>query len=288
MRIKNKTKIAILLGAYNAEEYIKEQLDSVISQTYKDFTLYIRDDASKDNTYSLISEFAESYNNVVIIEDDLGNLGCNGNYFHLLSLIDSDYYMFCNADDFWVKDKIELSVEEMEKAEQKYPYSPIIIHTDLAITNKNLKIIHNSLWNYNNLDPAKINTYNKIGVCNTVAGATMLFNKYVRNITFPVSSHTPFFDHWMSLQTRKHNGILVPLYRPLVYYRQIGTNLAAINLGNKNTIKYKIKNLGETYNKNMKEARMLKQIGWGGYIKYIFYKAIIFSSLRFKISKAKK
>jgi len=282
---KNNRNIAILLGVYNAEKYILEQLNSIMNQSYKDFTLYIRDDASSDSTLSKIIEFAQNYSNIKIINDSLGNLGCNGNYFHLLSLVDSNYYMFCNADDFWADNKIELSMKEMEEAERKHINSPIIVHTDLAVTDENLNILHESLWKFNNLDPKGIDSFNKIGVCNTVAGATMLFNPKVKEITFPVNNFAPFFDHWMSLQTRKHNGIIIPVYRPLVYYRQIGTNLAAINLGEKNTISYKIKNIKEIFKINKKEALMLKRIGWGGYIKYLFYKIKIFALLRFREHK---
>jgi len=280
---KNKNKIAILVGIYNAEKYIEEQLHSIMCQTNNDYTVYIRDDASQDNTLLIVSRFIENYDNIVLIKDDLGNLGCNGNYFHLLSMIDSDYYMFCNADDYWVDNKIELSMKEMEKAENEYPDLPIIIHTDLAITDQNLNIIYDSLWNYDNLDPKYIQSFNEIGVCNTVAGATMLFNKKVKDITFPVNQYAPFFDHWMALQTIKNGGIIIPIYKSLVYYRQIGTNLGLLNIGTKNTIKYKIRNIKEVYKTNKKQAIMLKRIGWGSTIKYLFYKFKIFSALRLRL-----
>lgn len=283
MIYKNENKIAILLGAYNAEKYIEEQLLSVVSQTYEDYTLYIRDDDSTDNTLSIIKEFSEKYDNIVLIEDDLGNLGCNGNYFHLLLIVESEYYMFCNADDFWVDSKISLSIKEMLDSKKKYAGLPVIIHSDLAITNANLNIIHNSWWDTNNLDPSKITSYNEFGVCNTIAGATMLFNKEVKDITYPVSCFAPFFDHWMALKTKEYGGVTIPIYQSLVYYRQIGTNLAAVNLGDKNTIIYKIKNIAEVYKINMNQAVMLKKIGWGGYLKYMFYKIKIFTMLRFNI-----
>lgn len=280
--IINKKKIAILLGVYNAEKYIVEQLDSVLCQTYQDFTLYIRDDASIDNTLALISKFITNYDNIILIKDNFGNLGCNGNYFHLLSIIDSDFYMFCNADDFWVDNKIELSMIEMEKLKNYYSDFPIIIHSDLSVTDEKLNVIHESLWRFNNLDPKEIKSYNELGVCNTVAGATMLFNRKVKELTFPVNPFAPFFDHWMSLQTKKHGGIIIPIYKPLVFYRQIGSNLAAVNIGEKNTILYKIRNIAKVYKINKKEAIMLKRIGWGSFFKYVFYKIKIFSTLRLK------
>lgn len=280
----NQKKVAILLGAYNAEKYIKEQIDSIIDQSFDNWTLFLRDDNSSDNTLQILRQYAEQYENIIVIEDSLGNLGCNGNYFHLLNLIDAEYYMFCNADDFWIKDKIKMSLEKMCLAEKKInsKEKPIIIHTDLSITDDSLNIIYNSLWDYDRLDPAEMYTFDKTGVCNTIAGATMLFNNPTKKITFPVSPFAPFFDHWMALKVLQAGGIILPIYTPTVLYRQIGTNLAAINMGRKNTLGYKIRNIKKIIKINFKEAKMLKKIGWGGYGKYFVIKIYVFLKLRLK------
>lgn len=278
----NSKKIAIILGAYNAEKYIAEQIDSIITQTYKCWDLYIRDDSSQDATLDIIRKYSQTYDNIHIIYDDFGNLGCNGNYFWILQNVEADYYMFCNADDYWTKDKIELSFLKMINLEKLHSNEiPIIVHTDLIIADHELNVIHKSLWKYNNLDPKDMYSYNRIGVCNTVAGATMFFNEKVKKITFPVSVHAPFFDHWMALKVLELKGVIVPIYQATVYYRQIGTNLAAVNLGNSNTFFYKFRNIKKVVNINLNEARMLKNIKWGGYLKYIYFKMQVFIELRF-------
>ena len=55
--IKNSTSIAILMATYNGEQFIREQLDSLFAQTYTDWTLFVRDDGSKDNTISIIESY---------------------------------------------------------------------------------------------------------------------------------------------------------------------------------------------------------------------------------------
>lgn len=279
--MKNITKVAILLGAYNAEYYIAEQLDSLLNQTYKDWTLYIRDDASTDNTKNIIQKYANENSNIVILEDLMGNLGCNGNYFHILELVESEYYMFCNADDYWLPNKVEISVKHLDELTQKFIDKAIIVHTDLALTDENLNIIEPSLWKFDNLIPEKFNNYNDIGICNTVAGATAIFNQKSKEVSLPPHPDAPFFDHWMALQVLKNKGIVFPVHTPSMYYRQIGTNLAAISLGDENTILFKLKNLGKVIDKNEKDAMMLKAVGWGGYVKYFYYKIRVFSILRF-------
>ncbi len=230
MQTKN---IAILMGVYNAEKYVAQQIDSIISQTYQEWKLYIRDDASTDNTLSILKDYASKNDKIILIQDAKGNLGCNGNYFHLLSVVNSEYYAFCNADDYWKNDKLNVSVNALKNEEIKHPNKPIVIHTDLSIADENLKIIYESLWKFDNLVPENVYSYNKIGVCNPVAGATMLFNEKVRQLTFPAPFDRPFFDHWMALKVAENNGIFVPIRIPSVLYRQIGSNLAAIMVGKK-------------------------------------------------------
>ena len=277
----NSTKIAILLGVYNGELYIKEQIESLLKQSFQDWTLYIRDDGSTDNTLKIINDFAIKIDKVVVLVDTDGNLGCNGNYFRLLSMIDSKYYMFCNADDYWFPFKIEMSYNRMLHEEEYNINKPIIVHTDLSISDKNLNIISESYWISTNTNPEKFKTYNKFGICPVVAGATMFFNKAVKDLSFPFPDFAPFFDHWISLKILDVGGVISTIHKSTISYRQIGTNLAAVLIGNENTLYSKIRSFNKVVKINIKEATMLKKIGWGGYIKYIYIKVIVIFTLRF-------
>ena len=75
---KNAT-VAILMATYNGEKYIKEQIESILNQTYQNFVLYIRDDNSKDDTNKIIDEYEEKYSNrVVKVKDDrIAKGACN-------------------------------------------------------------------------------------------------------------------------------------------------------------------------------------------------------------------
>ena len=65
----NPRKIAILMAAYNAEQFIAEQIDSILNQSYSNWTLYIRNDASKDHTGKIISDYCLSYPDRIIEVD---------------------------------------------------------------------------------------------------------------------------------------------------------------------------------------------------------------------------
>ena len=57
----NDPKVHILLSTYNGSHYILEQLNSILQQTYQNFTLFIRDDGSSDNTLALIDQYKKQH-----------------------------------------------------------------------------------------------------------------------------------------------------------------------------------------------------------------------------------
>ena len=54
-------KIDILMATYNGEKYLREQIDSILNQTFKDFNLIICDDCSKDSTKDILEEYNKNY-----------------------------------------------------------------------------------------------------------------------------------------------------------------------------------------------------------------------------------
>ena len=72
-------KISIALATYNGSIYIKNQLDSIFNQTYKDFNIIVRDDNSKDHTLEILKSY-----NIEIINTDK-NLGAKKSFSILLN-----------------------------------------------------------------------------------------------------------------------------------------------------------------------------------------------------------
>ena len=139
-------KIVILLATYNGEKYIKEQLDSILLQTYSNIEVIARDDMSNDKTLEIL----KSYN--INIVKSIENLGVKKSFSELLNYAsrnsNSDYFMFCDQDDIWEKRKIELTLRKMLEMEKKSPSIPILVHTDLNVVDSCLNIIDNSMWTY--------------------------------------------------------------------------------------------------------------------------------------------
>ena len=108
--------ITILLATYNSSRYIRELIDSILNQTYKEWNLVVRDDLSKDDTVAIISEYIKQHPSKISILDNHGeSKRAYLNFVELLKNVESEYYMFCDHDDVWLPNKIELSIKRMKE-----------------------------------------------------------------------------------------------------------------------------------------------------------------------------
>lgn len=112
-------KVAVLISTYNGEKYLREQLDSILNQTYKNIEIVIRDDGSQDSTVEIVKEYKQNYKNIILEQGQ--NVGFIKSFFKLLELAEADYYAYCDQDDFWMENKVELAVQTLEKADNSKP-----------------------------------------------------------------------------------------------------------------------------------------------------------------------
>lgn len=116
-------KVYVLLSTYNGENYIRCQLDSIFNQTYKNITIYVRDDGSTDRTKEILHEYQSRKDKgvrLIVIEDTYGNLGYVKSFLRIVrSVPHANYYAFCDQDDFWMPKKIEYAVDELGKKDSK-------------------------------------------------------------------------------------------------------------------------------------------------------------------------
>lgn len=214
--------LAILLSTYNGEKYLPEQLDSLIRQTFKNWVLFVRDDNSNDKTLEIIQKYSKQHANIVLIEDDCGNLGTRNSFFKLLQEVEADYYMFCDQDDVWKKDKVLTTFLELKSLEKKHPNQPALVFSDLTVVNKDLDILSFSMWQYTKLINVMEPKY--LAGINLATGCTVVFNKFARNKALDYQNINLLHDSLLSLVTYKH-GIIKPIFKPLIFYRQHGDNV---------------------------------------------------------------
>lgn len=126
--------IDIIIPNYNKAKYLKECLESVINQTYKNWKIYLIDDFSNDDSRRILNDY-RSYDNIKLIFTDKNygphhcrNLG--------IEQSNSDYVAFLDSDDFWPKEKLNLQIKDMLKNDLDFTYTDISYFKDSTVKKK--------------------------------------------------------------------------------------------------------------------------------------------------------
>lgn len=234
-------QITVLLAAYNGSKYVRQMIDSVLAQDYKDFLLVLSDDCSKDDTPQILDEYAARYpDKVVHYRSGLRFGNAQNHFLHLLQQFRSTpYIMFCDQDDYWHPDKITKTLQKMQEIEQ--PEIPAMVHTDLQVVDGQLQPMDASFMHFSKLKGDRLQL-NALLVQNVVTGCTMMVNKPLADLA---CSHLPgdgilMHDWWLALIAAAM-GTAGYLPEATIDYRQHGNNV----VGAKNTrsVSYILKKL---------------------------------------------
>jgi glycosyltransferase involved in cell wall biosynthesis len=225
-------KIVILLSAYNGEDYLAEQLDSLLNQTYSNFIIIIRDDASTDSTEQIINHYEErNQGKIHKLSGTNSNVGPSSSFGLLIKYAIKEkialglsrlYMMLCDQDDIWIEEKLEIQMLAMLNAERKSPDAPVIVHSDLKVVDESKEVIAESFVEYQGLEVER-NKFTNIVISNLVTGCTTLFNEELAQIALPIPGNAIMHDWWLAL-TASVFGRVIFIDMPLVEYRQHQNN----------------------------------------------------------------
>lgn len=248
------------MATYNGEPYLRPQMDSILHQSNQDWRLIIRDDCSSDNTVKIIKEYQLLRpEQIQLIQAEQPSGSAKNNFFQLLQYSTAEYVMFADQDDVWLQQKIELTLEKMHQMEQQYGEEiPLLVHTDLAVTDENLRIVNHSLFQMQNMD-AERNKLNNIVVQNIVTGCTMMCNRALLNLVVEIPEKSIMHDMWLALVAAAF-GQIGFVDKATILYRQHGNN--ANGAKNVKTLKYifqKLKNINEIHAGLVKQYQQAKE-----------------------------
>lgn len=223
----NNSKIAILLSTFNGEKYVEQQVESIITQTYKNIEIFIRDDNSSDKTLKILNDLSGKYQIVHILDSMKNeNVGVTKSFFKLLMSIDADYYMFCDQDDVWMNDKVEKTLERMIEVDTKSV--PTLVHTNLLLVDSELNVIRKDIWGKNPSTDVK-----DLMFTNNAAGCTMMINNQMKEVIrndFDLISSMFMHDWWIVLIAAGF-GINEFMSDETMLYRQHNGNVVGGNDG---------------------------------------------------------
>lgn len=104
-------QVTVILPVYNGERYLREAIDSVLAQTYRDFELWVCNDGSTDGTVDIVDSYIDPRIRRV---DNPHNMGLVATLNHAFSMVESPYIARMDDDDLWHPEKLELQMKLLE------------------------------------------------------------------------------------------------------------------------------------------------------------------------------
>lgn len=210
-------KVAILMGTYQGERYILEQLESFKAQSHKNWQLYVSDDGSTDETLSKIERFSTE-NKIEISILPGPKAGFVSNFLSLLSKVDlgDACYSFSDQDDIWHKDKIERAVSWLASQPSSKP----------ALYCSRTHIVDENGGDLGLSYPFTVApSFTNALIQNIGGGNTMIFNQAARNVIVnagivDVTTH----DWWIYILITGVGGVVHYDAEPSLDYRQHAGN----------------------------------------------------------------
>lgn len=112
-------KVAVLMATYNGEKFLRQQMDSILSQQNVDISVFVRDDHSTDNTVAIINEYAERTGRVSLLNHKPNQLRVTKNFYSIVKEVDLssvDFMAYSDQDDIWLPGKMNAAINALEKS----------------------------------------------------------------------------------------------------------------------------------------------------------------------------
>lgn len=217
-------KISVAMCTYNGEKYIVEQLNSILHQTKKVDEIIICDDGSKDNTLEICNKTLKASNIEYKLKINKKNLGFAKNFYQAIILCSGDIIFFCDQDDIWKENKVELMCQVFNDNP-----NALLVFSNAHITNENLEIKGNLFENLSYQNSYLNNQYETVNYLlndNFVTGATTAIKKEILNYIGDLDNGWAH-DYWFGIVAALYGG-LKNINEPLIYYRQHDKNTIGI------------------------------------------------------------
>jgi len=223
--LNGSSPIVILMATYNGGLYLEKQIQSIISQSYTNWQLIIRDDGSVDNSIEVIKKFKELDSRVKQIITQSTKHGSCANFSELYSWVKTnykmEYLMFCDQDDIWLSNKIEVSLNILKQTEQINRNAPCLVYGRLHIMDELGHELKEEI-NYTHYHPQ----FNNIIIQNPMFGCTMMINKELIDLMAYIPNDIENHDYWVAL-IAVFFGRCTAIQEKIILYRQHINNVSS-------------------------------------------------------------
>lgn len=250
---KPKYKVTVLLSTYNGEKYLDTQLRSLKEQQGVQIILAVRDDASNDGTCKILERFAHEIPLTIIHGENVGPAKSFMKLVHEVQA-DTDYYAFCDQDDYWQPNKLIKAIEKLENFDSDIP---TLYYSNLKRAGAFLEEVPNPFKKYYHTEE-----YGAALISTAAAGCTMVFNKSLMLLLKEyVPEYLVMHDSWTLLVCAAVGGEIIYDDDSYILYRQHVENV----FGGMEKMRYgKIRlfmyRMGKLFNWDIKHVRVAEEL----------------------------
>ena len=204
--------ISIALATYNGSKYLREQLDSILAQSMDDFEVVACDDCSTDETPQILQEYASRDSRFKVYQK-AKNLGFKKNFEHILSLCKGEFIAFCDQDDIWEPNHLEILYKNIGD-NYCIGANSLIINENGISQNKTLL----EYWPIHVMPQNGKELFQHELYSNVIQGTASLIRASLIKQALPIPEDIKYHDYWFALvaglnEKCKYIGDVVLKYR---------------------------------------------------------------------------
>ncbi|TWI88223.1 teichuronic acid biosynthesis glycosyltransferase TuaG [Chitinophaga japonensis] len=199
--------VSIITPAYNVEKYIDATITSVIKQTYENWELIVVDDHSGDDTFSIVSSYAQQDKRIRIVKTpENGGAAAARNFG--IELARGAYIAFLDSDDLWMPDKLEIQIRQMRAKNALFSFTGYQVINECS---KYIKTIH---------VPKKFG-YRKLLQGSYIGCLTVIYSaEKLGKMFFPVYDGPEDYILWLRISKMIRAQQIIGINMPLAMYRK--------------------------------------------------------------------
>ncbi|MGB7985355.1 MAG: glycosyltransferase family 2 protein [Terracidiphilus sp.] len=211
-------RISVALCTYNGERYLREQLNSIASQTRVPYEVVICDDNSTDATLDIVESFVQSVSFRVRVEHNSFRLGSTHNFEKAIQSCTGDLIALCDQDDVWRPDKLSVQAARLESDS-----SIGGLFSDASLVDSESNSMGRTLWQSIDFRPDRQRqvqagkTATVLLSQSVVTGATLMFRAELIPLVCPIPSSW-VHDGWIAWIIALHSKLDL-IQEPLSSYR---------------------------------------------------------------------
>lgn len=223
-------KISVCMATYNGEQYVKEQIQSILRQIPDDSELIISDDGSTDGTVNEINSIEDG--RITLLNNNEKH-GIIGNFSNAINNSSGDFIFLSDQDDVWLDGKVETMMNYLQSYD--------LVHCDSAVTDKDLNIIYDSIYKKIKSGPGLLKNI----IRSTYYGSHMAFRRKIYEDAKPFPDKyidgemAVGYDLWLGL-VAEITGSVKFIDKQLMLYRRNNNSYVSPEFKSDNSLVHKL------------------------------------------------